>query len=238
MQPLIQADQLSFSQNKRLILDNISLEVKEQDFITVVGPNGAGKSTLLQCLVGALAPEHGTVKRKAGLRIGYVPQHSHTNPTIPIKVRRFLTLKKGATDDAIAHFANETKIEHILDRGLHDLSKGEMQRVLITRAMLDEPELLILDEPEQNLDVHGQLKLFTLLENIYNNHDLAILLVSHDLHLVMSCTKHVVCLSQHVCCSGEPQIVTKDPEFIALFGDDVARQMAVYQHSHQGHTHD
>ncbi len=234
---LITAGNITVFRERATILKDVSLTVGEHDFITIIGPNGAGKSMLLKCLMGFYAPDEGTVTRKENLKIGYVPQRFTADHTIPITTQRFLTLRQRATHATIATVAEETAIADILHRPLYALSGGELQRVLLARALLDNPELLVLDEPAQNLDITGQLAFYKLLERIYNERSISIVMVSHDLHLVMSSTKQVVCLFQHICCSGEPHIVTKDPEFISLFGDDMAKMMAVYHHEHS-HTHD
>ncbi len=237
MNVLAAAEKISVFRGRRAILKEVSLEIGERDFITVIGPNGAGKSMLLKCLMGFYKPDRGRVTRKKGVRTGYMPQSLTVNQSVPVTVKRFLTLRKRVDREAILRAGKETAVESLLDKPLHALSGGELQRVLLTRALLGEPELLMLDEPAQNLDVSSQLAFYKLMERIYNERQLSILMVSHDLHLVMSCTRRVVCLFHHVCCSGEPQTVAKDPEFISLFGDDTARMMAVYHHIH-GHVHD
>ena len=223
------------------MLRDVSLRVEERDFITVVGPNGAGKTTLLKCLMGFFAPDDGAVARAPKLRIGYVPQWFPADPAMPLSARRFLRLRKvfggGAAARAIAQVAEETAIGAALDKPMHVLSGGELQRVLLARALLGDPQLLVLDEGAQNLDVSGQLAFYKLLERIYDERRLAILMVSHDLHLVMASTRRVICLFHHVCCSGRPREVARDPEFISLFGDDVAKMLAVYHHEHD-HAHD
>lgn len=235
---LIKAEHISLVDAQHLILDDVSLNIETKDFVTIVGPNGAGKSSLLKCLMGFYPPNRGSVYRKSGLRVGYIPQNLHANPIIPMLVKHFINLYKKVESTMMQSVCEEMGISNILDKSLHAISSGQLQRVLLARALLNEPELLVLDEPEQSLDVSGQLSLFKLLESIYEHHNLSVLMVSHDLHLVMSCTKRVVGLSQHICCSGEPQAVAKDPNFIALFGDDVAQQVAVYHHSHEGkHKH-
>ena len=233
---LAAADGISVFCGRRAILDNVSLVVGERDFVTVIGPNGAGKSMLLKCLMGFYRPHRGEVVRKPGLRIGYVPQLLAFDHVMPITVRRFLALGKKAGAEAIREAGKEAAIEELLDRPLGGLSGGEMQRTLLTRALLGGPRLLVLDEPAQNLDVPGQLAFYRQVERIYKERGISILMVSHDLHLVMSCTRRVVCLFHHVCCSGEPRMVARDPEFISLFGNDMARMMAVYHHTHD-HLH-
>ncbi len=236
MNPLIKADNISVVIGEQNILQNVTLEVKSQDFITIIGPNGAGKSMLLKCLMGLSGLTSGSILAKDNLKIGYVPQKLVTDHIIPITARRFIELRKDFATDELDNIVKEVGIEKILHKPIYSLSGGELQRVLLARAMLGNPELLILDEPAQNLDISGQLAFYKLLDKIYNERDIAILMVSHDLHMVMSSTKQVVCLYHHICCSGEPQMVTKDPEFISLFGDDMARMMAVYNHDHD-HVH-
>ena len=237
MKPLISAHNVTVVRGRHALLQDVSLHVGERDFITVVGPNGAGKSTLLKCLLGFHKPDSGAVTRSPGLKIGYVPQRFSTDRAIPISTRRFLTLRRRAGRAAVARVAAETAVADVLDQPLYALSDGELQRVLLARALLGEPQLLVLDEPAQNLDISGQLAFYKLLDQVYKERALGILMVSHDLHLVMASTRRVVCLFHHVCCSGKPHEVAKDPDFIALFGDDMARMMSVYHHVHD-HVHD
>ena len=193
---------------------------------------------LLKCLMGFYAPDIGEIRKMNGLRVGYVPQNFAPEHTMPISVRRFLTLRKKTEKAAIEEIARETGILNILDQALFELSGGERQRVLLARSLFDNPHLLVLDEPAQNLDISGQLGFYRLVEKIYEERKVSVLMVSHDLHLVMASTKEVICLFHHVCCSGEPQIVAKDPEFVSLFGNDMATMMAAYQHSHDHAHHD
>ena len=235
---LIQASNINVSRQGNKILENVSVVVGDHDFLTVIGPNGAGKSMLLKCLMGFYAPDIGEIRKMNGLRVGYVPQNFASEHTMPISVRRFLTLRKKTEKAAIEEIARETGILNILDQALFELSGGERQRVLLARSLFDNPHLLVLDEPAQNLDISGQLGFYRLVEKIYKERKVSVLMVSHDLHLVMASTKEVICLFHHVCCSGEPQIVAKDPEFVSLFGNDMATMMAAYQHSHDHAHHD
>jgi zinc transport system ATP-binding protein len=234
---LVTASNLSVIRQKRAILDDVSLNITERDFITLIGPNGAGKTVFLRHLLKLDSPNSGSVTHRADLKIGYVPQRVDIDPGLPISVNRFLTLNNTLADAELEQLANVTKIQHLLDTPLSSLSGGELQRVLLTRALTNKPDLLILDEPAQNLDVNGQLQFYTLIEEIYESRNIAILMVSHDLHLVMSSTRKVVCLYHHICCSGAPESVARDPEFISIFGNDMAKLMAVYPHTH-AHDHD
>ena len=237
MNVLIEAKRISVLKRKKYILKDVSLSVGERDFITVIGPNGAGKSMLLKCLLGFYRADAGTIERSDGLRIGYMPQHLSFERSMPITVGRFLRLRKRIDVSQLQRVLHETNTVRLVASPLSVLSSGELQRVLLARSLLNDPELLVLDEPAQNLDISGQLAFYSLLEKIYASRPLSILMVSHDLHLVMASTKQVVCLFHHICCSGEPQAVTKDPEFISLFGRDMAKMVAVYQHSHN-HIHE
>ncbi len=233
---LISAKNINFTRQNKIILQDISLTIKERDFTTIVGPNGAGKSTLLKCLLGFYKVDSGNIEKRSNLKIGYVPQSLSLDLTMPINVERFLRLGKKIADSYFLQTIKETKITEILQKPLYVLSGGELRRVLLARGLLIDPELLVLDEPAQNLDISGQLSFYKLLQKIYQNRKLTIIMVSHDLHMVMANTKKVICLFGHICCSGAPNIVTKDPEFISLFGDDMAKMMAIYNHQHQ-HEH-
>lgn len=237
MNSLIKANNIVLKRQGKLILKDVSLKIEEHDFITIIGPNGAGKTMLLKCLMGFYKPDLGSVEVKKNLRIGYVAQELTVNQLLPITVENFLKLNKKIKEEELEKIAAEVGITKMLNWQLFILSGGELQRVLLARALLNDPEILILDEPAQNLDISGQLAFYKLLEKIYAKRKISILMVSHDLHLVMASSKKVICLFHHICCIGEPQAVAKDPEFIALFGNDMAKMMAVYNH-HHNHSHE
>ncbi len=236
MTSLIQAKDLEVHRQGKYILQNVSLSVGKKDFITIIGPNGAGKSILLECLMGTFMPDKGEIDKKNNLSIGYIPQNFNPDNSMPISVKRFLMLRKNFTPKELKSVSDETNISDVFSKNLSNLSGGELQRVLLARSLLGNPELLILDEPAQNLDIKNQLNFYNLLNQIYQTRNISILMVSHDLHMVMASTKQVICLFHHICCSGEPQTVAKDPEFISLFGNDMAKMMSVYQHTHD-HSH-
>ena len=233
MNALISAKNISVIKSGKNILNDVSIDINKNDFITIIGPNGAGKSMLLKCLMGFYKPNIGVIKTKPNLKFGYMPQNLDVIKTIPMKAKLFITIKKKFDKISLKKVISETQIENILDKQLSFLSGGEMQRVLLARSLLNNPELLILDEPAQNLDVSGQTLFYKLLQKIYSKRGLSILMVSHDLHLVMVSTKQVICLSNHICCSGKPQQITNDPKFLSMFGKDMAEVMAVYQHSNK-----
>lgn len=237
--PILAVNDISVSRRGFLILQNVSLQVSPADFLTIVGPNGAGKTTLLKCLTGLLVPDTGSVFRAPDLSVGYVPQRLFAGAGMPVSVRDFLTLRRRVDAADVHAIAEETEIVDVLQSPLHGLSGGELQRVLIARALLGSPDVLVLDEPTQNLDVAGQTAFYQLLSRVHENRKLAVVMVSHDVHLVMSATRRVVCLYHHICCQGAPKAVSRDPAFISLLGGDMARLTAVYPHAHDHrHEHD
>ena len=236
-QALVEARGVSIRFGRRNVLDAVDLSVRAGEIVTLIGLNGAGKSTLIRVILGIVRPDSGAVSRAPGLRIGYSPQHVLRDPIMPMTVRRFLTLGAPANQDRLEAVLEEVGADPILDHPVAEISGGEMQRVLLARALLRKPGLLVLDEPLAGVDVTSQSELYGLIAEIRDRHGCGVLLVSHDLHLVMAATDTVVCLNRHVCCTGRPQAVLRDPEFISLFGPHLSGMLAVYQHSHD-HRHD
>ena len=234
---LIRAENIFVIRDKKEILKDINLEILSNDFVTIIGPNGAGKSMLLKCLLGFFKPEKGMISRSSDLKPSYVPQNFIVDKSIPISAYDFIKLNKEVTDEEINKISIEFNIKFLLNKQIAHMSGGEIQKILIARSLIENPNLLILDEPTQNLDVTAQLNFYKLLNQIFTNRNISILMVSHDLHMVMSSTKKVICLSNHICCSGEPSAITKDPEFISLFGHDFAEMMSVYRHDYT-HAHE
>ncbi len=232
---LISAQAVSKSFGRTQAIANVSLTLHPGNIVTVIGPNGSGKTTLLKLLLGLEAPDSGTITRKPGLKIGYMPQRLHIDPILPVTVEWFLKLSANGAD--ILPLANETGIVRLLSASLQSVSGGEMQRVMLARALLSKPELLVLDEPAQGVDVTGQAELYDLITRIAKKYGSAVLMVSHDLHLVMSATNDVICLNRHICCSGHPHSVRGDPAFAELFGSHVAESLAVYTHHHDHEHH-
>lgn len=237
MTQLMSLDNVSIEINNQNILYDISLTVNLNQIITILGPNGAGKSTLVKIILGLIQPTTGTIKRASDLTIGYVPQSINLNPTLPITVKRFMQLNKQLSQIDIHKTLSLVKAEYLINRSMHQLSGGELQRVLLAQALAKRPKLLILDEPTQGVDVNGQVLLYDLIINAKNEFNCGVLMVSHDLHLVMAKTDEVICLNHHICCSGTPASVSNDPEFISLFGQHGASQIALYKH-HHNHDHD
>ncbi|MDE0045657.1 MAG: ATP-binding cassette domain-containing protein [bacterium] len=236
-QPLIEARAVSVNFGQRNVLDKVDIAVHAGEIVTLVGLNGAGKSTLIRVLFGIIRPDFGTVARTPGLRIGYSPQHVHRDPILPMTVRGFLTLGAPASRGRLENVLAEVGAGTILNHPLSEVSGGELHRVLLARALLREPGLLVLDEPLAGVDVASQGELYQLIAAIRDRYGCGVLLVSHDLHMVMAATDTVVCLNRHVCCTGHPKTITRHPEFVSLFGPHVANAIAVYPHRHD-HRHD
>lgn len=218
------------------VVDSVNLTVSRGDIITIIGPNGAGKTTLIKTIIGVQSLTTGSLWRQRGLTIGYVPQSLHLQPTLPMTVKRFMAstgVAAGACRDALA----ETGVDHLLEASVHRLSGGEMQRLLIARALARKPDLLVLDEPAQGVDINGQAALYELIRRLRDRLHCGVIMISHDLHLVMAATDRVLCLNQHICCSGYPEDISRDPAFVEVFGRSVADSLAVYHH-HHNHSHD
>lgn len=217
------------------ILSNIELDVRAGEIITLIGPNGAGKTTLIRVVLGLTAC-NGSRWVQPQLKIGYMPQRLELNSQLPITVMRFLE-SSNASQDALQMRMRQTGIEGIADHQMHSVSGGELQRVLLARALARNPALLVLDEPAQGVDIHGQAEMYSLIHRIRMEQGCAILMVSHDLHWVMAQTNKVICINQHVCCEGHPDHISQHPAFIELFGREVSESLAPYTHHHD-HEHD
>jgi zinc transport system ATP-binding protein len=219
-----------------LILDTIDISVASGEIVTVIGPNGAGKTTLLRVLLGLLKPSDGTVERRPGLRVGYLPQRMQIDPVLPLSVGRLMTLTQRSDAGAIGAALAETGVSHLWNAQVSTLSGGELQRVLLARALLRDPDLLALDEPVRGVDFAGEAALYELISGIRDRRGCGVLMISHDLHVVMAATDRIVCLNRHVCCAGTPEAVSRHPEYARLFGPRAASALAVYTHHHD-HGH-
>jgi zinc transport system ATP-binding protein len=234
---LLSAKDATLTIGGRSILDHVNLDVRAGEIVTVIGPNGAGKSTLVRCMLGLQPLTSGKIVRRKQLRVGYVPQRFPLTPNVPLDLRRLLSLTLKPSDAEIDEALTETGISHLKRANVTSLSGGELQRALLARALLRRPELLVLDEPVQAVDFLGEAKLYELISTIRKRHGCGILMVSHDLHMVMAESDHVVCLNGHVCCEGGPGAVQNDPEFAKLFGPSAAKMIAAYTHRHD-HDHE
>ncbi|MDO3388079.1 zinc ABC transporter ATP-binding protein ZnuC [Gilvimarinus sp. SDUM040013] len=233
---LVKTHHLSVMRGDKTLVDNASLSVEAGKIVTLIGPNGAGKTTLVRTILGLSRATSGELYRRPKLRTGYMPQKLQLDPSLPITVKRFLTLA-GCKPAQASLALGRTGAIHLLNQPMQALSGGEMQRVLLARALLQQPELLVLDEPVQGVDVAGQAALYALINDIRKELNCGVLLISHDLHLVMATTDTVICLNGHVCCHGHPEQVTSDPAYLELFGHRAEAQIALYTHHHD-HAHD
>ncbi|XBC39540.1 MAG: zinc ABC transporter ATP-binding protein ZnuC [Buchnera aphidicola (Chaetogeoica yunlongensis)] len=223
--------------NNRSILSNISLILTSNCILTLVGPNGAGKSTLVKVILGLLKPNQGKVYYKNNLRIGYIPQNLKLHSSLPISVNRFMNLSQYKNQLLIKNVLNKVHASNLINIPLQKLSSGEMQKILLARALLNQPELLVLDEPTQGIDIIGQIEFYKLLNQIKYELECSIFMVSHDLNIVMANTDQVVCLNNHICCFGPPESVSKNSKFLAIFGEIGKNSFAPYCHKHD-HNHD
>ncbi|MCH2250825.1 MAG: metal ABC transporter ATP-binding protein [Cognatishimia sp.] len=234
---LVDIDAMTVQMGGTTALRNVDFSISKGEIVTVVGPNGSGKSTLMRAIIGAIAPTKGRITRSEGLRIGYVPQSLHIDPTLPITVRRFLSLPNRKPREEIETAMARVGADNLLDKQMFTLSGGQFQRTLLARALLEKPDLLILDEPTTGLDQPGSAAFYRLIEDIRTELGTAVLMVSHELHVVMSASDRVICLNGHVCCHGAPDVVASAPEYRALFGSGTQGALALYRHDHDHHHH-
>lgn len=235
-QALVSLKRVSWQRDGIAILQDVSFTINRGEIVTLIGPNGAGKTSLVNLVTGLSEPTAGEIVRSPKLRLGYMPQHLRFDASLPITVERLLRLA-NSDPATLQRYSDRLGILPLLNTQLHDLSGGEMQRVLLTRAVLRQPQLLVLDEPTQGVDVLGQAELYRHISELSDDLDCGVLMVSHDLHLVMAKTDTVICLNRHVCCHGAPESVARHPEYIQLFGQQAADDIAVYTHNHD-HEHD
>lgn len=236
-EPLISTHDVCLHYGEDVVLHDIDFTVSEREIVTILGPNGSGKSTLLRILIGALKPTAGKVMHRTGLRIGYVPQRLSVDANMPMSVERFLRLGKRSKAQSKAKWLKQVGVEDLLSLQVSHLSGGQLQRVMLAQALLTDPHILILDEATQGLDQLGEAAFYRLIEQVRNEQGCGVVLVSHDLHVVMSASDRVICLNGHVCCEGEPTIVSAAPEYRALFGLGTEGALALYRHDHD-HSHD
>ncbi len=246
---LITLENISLKSNKQKILNNISLNIKQEQITTVIGPNGGGKTSLLKIILQLIKPTSGNIIRQKNIYFGYMPQKINLDYHIPMTSLDLLNLtnKKALNDTFFLDLINQMQISDLLTKQLAQLSGGQLQKIMLLRAIASQVEvvnkqntLLVLDEPTQFMDIIAINRFYYLLNYIKNIWKCSILLVSHDLNLVMQKTDHVFCINQHICCHGSPQDISKHPEYLNLFGVDLAKQhleIALYQHMHY-HKHE
>jgi len=236
-QNLVSAENLSVKLGERIVLSHLNFSIGENEIVTIVGPNGSGKTTFLRALIGAVDPSEGKVTKTSNLRIGYVPQNLHIDGTFPMTVSRFLSLPGNLAKSLVLNALQHAGVPDIGDRQMETLSTGQFQRVLLARALRDNPQLLILDEATQGLDQPGAVAFYRQIESVRSDLGCAVLMVSHELHVVMSASDRVICLNGHICCQGAPETVAAAPEYQALFGSGTMGALALYRHEHN-HSHD
>lgn len=233
---LIEANNISVAYGRTPILANVDFQISAGEIVTIVGPNGSGKSTLLRALIGATRLTKGEVRRKTNLKIGYVPQRLSIDPTLPMTAGRFLNLPDPVAAPVADAALDEAGASGLRKQQLADLSGGQLQRVMLARAILGSPDILILDEATQGLDQPGSASFYQRIERLRAARGIAVLMVSHELHVVMAASDRVICLNGHVCCEGAPEHVASAPEYRALFGSGTRGALALYRHDHD-HSH-
>ncbi len=234
---LITITNLSVCYGSKTVLQDIDLSVEPAEIVTIVGPNGSGKTSLFRAIIGTAPISNGNVEIMSDLKIGYVPQRLNIDHTLPITVERFLRLNNKPEENSYYEALTNAETDGLLKLQMSDLSSGQFQRVLLTRALINQPEILLLDEATQGLDQPGSATFYRTIEGLRRNTGCAVLMISHDLHVVMSTSDRVICLNGHVCCAGAPETVASSPEYKALFGADTEGTLALYRHHHD-HSHD
>ncbi|MCS0458811.1 MULTISPECIES: metal ABC transporter ATP-binding protein [Rhizobium] len=234
--PLVSLSNVGVQRDGRWLVRGVDFSVSRGEIVTLIGPNGSGKSTTVKTAIGVLKPDEGRVDRASGLKVGYVPQKLAIDWTLPLTVRRLMTLTGPLSEGDMAAALDAVGLSHMLGAEVQHLSGGEFQRALMARAIARKPDLLVLDEPVQGVDFSGEIAIYDLIRSIRNTTGCGILLISHDLHVVMAATDTVICLNGHVCCRGTPQAVSQSAEYVRLFGSRAAQALAVYSHHHD-HTH-
>ncbi len=234
---------ISLSLNNQQILKNINLELKKGEITTLIGPNGGGKTSIARILIGILKADSGEIFINKNTKIGYMPQRLEIEKTIPLRVIDFLKLNSGLLDISqkdltatINKFSKKLRIENILEKSVHQISGGQLQKALLVRTLINNPDILVLDEPTQYMDIAAQSEFYDIIEEIREQKNCAILIISHDLHIVMQKTNQVICVNHHICCEGTPESINNHPEYLSLFGKDKIENIAIYSHHHD-HKH-
>ena len=233
---LVKLENAGVQRASKWLVKGISFEISKGQIVTLIGPNGSGKTTTAKMILDIMNADEGQIIRNTD-KMAYVPQKINIDWTMPLRVIDFMKITNNLNNNQVIESLTTTGVDKLLYNQIHNLSGGEFQRVLIARAIAKKPDLLVLDEPVQGVDYNGEIALYNLIKKISVNLNCGILLISHDMHFVMSTTDHVVCLNGHICCSGTPSSVVKNPEYIKLFGEHNSETLSYYQHHHD-HSHD
>ena len=233
---LVKLENAGVQRISKWLVKGISFEISQGQIVTLIGPNGSGKTTTAKMILNIMNPDDGQITRNTD-KMSYVPQKINIDWTMPLRVIDFMKITNNLNNNQVIESLTTTGVDKLLYNQIHNLSGGEFQRVLIARAIAKKPDLLVLDEPVQGVDYNGEIALYNLIKKISVNLNCGILLISHDMHFVMSTTDHVICLNGHICCSGTPSSVVKNPEYIKLFGEHNSETLSYYQHHHD-HSHD
>jgi zinc transport system ATP-binding protein len=233
---LLSTNSISVKYGSNIVLRDVSLSIEEGEIITIVGPNGSGKTSLVKTIIGAMSPFQGSVSLKKNLRIGYIPQRINIDQTLPMTVQRFLNLTHKISKNECLSVLRTAGVPDLLQNQMSNLSGGQFQKVLLARALQGSPDILILDEASQGLDQAGSAAFYKQIESVRNEKGCAVLMISHELHVVMSASDKVICMNGHICCSGEPEAVANMPEYHGLFGAGTEGTLALYRHNHD-HSH-
>jgi zinc transport system ATP-binding protein len=229
---LIEVRNLNVAYGRKKVLKDVNLTLSKNEIVTIVGPNGSGKTTLFKSIIGSVPITSGKVFIKPNLKIGYVPQVLNIDRSMPLTVERFLKLAKNRNDQGLLRARQVLGSDDLLSNQISNLSAGQLQRVLLGHALMNEPDILLLDEATRGLDQPGSAAFYKKIEEIRDTTGCSILMISHDLHVVMSASNRVICLNGHICCQGEPKSVASSPEYKAMFGSKVEGTLALYQHNH------
>ena len=229
---LIEVRNLNVAYGRKKVLKDVNLTVSKNEIVTIVGTNGSGKTTLFKSIIGSVPITSGKVFIKPNLKIGYVPQVLNIDRSMPLTVERFLKLAKNRNDQGLLRARQVLGSDDLLSNQISNLSAGQLQRVLLGHALMNEPDILLLDEATRGLDQPGSAAFYKKIEEIRDTTGCSILMISHDLHVVMSASNRVICLNGHICCQGEPKSVASSPEYKAMFGSKVEGTLALYQHNH------
>ena len=233
---LVKLENAGVQRMSKWLVKEISFEISQGQIVTLIGPNGSGKTTTAKIILNIMNADEVQITRNTD-KMAYVPQKINIDWTMPLRVIDFMKITNNLNNNQVIESLTTTGVDKLLYNQIHNLSGGEFQRVLIARAIAKKPDLLVLDEPVQGVDYNGEIALYNLIKKISVNLNCGILLISHDMHFVMSTTDHVVCLNGHICCSGTPSSVVKNPEYIKLFGEHNSETLSYYQHHHD-HSHD